>query len=129
MVIIGDFKIDFSNKTENRDVLIDLFQFLNLNMTTVQPSYITSTSEICIDKIFTNLGEAEYDIKTLDFHIADNMAQLVAYRVHTKSSEMKPCNPARRIVLYMPIVEPTLSYASVVRATAADCHMHILQYV
>lgn len=79
--IVGDFNINFLNETSVRARLFDLLFSYNLNITSTEPTRITSTSETCIDNIFTNTDENDYCTRTLNLHIADHCAQILEYRI------------------------------------------------
>ncbi|KAK9694620.1 Endonuclease-reverse transcriptase [Popillia japonica] len=77
--IAGDFNVNFAVKSNNREILLDVFRSSALNLTTLQYTRITTVSGSCIDNIFTNLAEADYNVKTVNLHIADHLAQILEY--------------------------------------------------
>ncbi|KAK9731466.1 hypothetical protein QE152_g13656 [Popillia japonica] len=79
--------MNFLNKTNNRDIFLDLLRSYDLDLSTIEPTRITATNETCIDNIFTNMDNNDIDVKTVNLHMGDHMAQIAEYRNDNKTPE------------------------------------------
>lgn len=86
VIVAGDFNINFTQLSKNRNRLIDCFRSYNLHITTNEPSRITINSKTCIDNVFTNISADKYKIVTMSLHMSDHLAQKFSYEVDYKET-------------------------------------------
>ncbi|CAH2005860.1 unnamed protein product [Acanthoscelides obtectus] len=78
--IAGDFNIDFSQESLNKQLLCSLLNSYDLHQTIFQYTRITSTSGTCIDNIFTNTST--YVSNVINSLISDHTAQKITMKVN-----------------------------------------------
>ncbi|CAH1959374.1 unnamed protein product [Acanthoscelides obtectus] len=91
--IAGDFNIDFSQDSPNKQLSCSLLNSYNIQQTIFQFTRITSASESCIDNIFTNISPFVSNV--INSSISDHTAQKITVMVDMN----KPANAVKKRIL------------------------------
>lgn len=75
--LVGDFNIDLLTPNKNMIEFISLLTSHNLQQTIFQNTRITPISQTCIDNIFTNCNNHNYEVQVIASKLSDHTAQKI----------------------------------------------------
>ncbi|XP_044757039.1 uncharacterized protein LOC123315417 [Coccinella septempunctata] len=76
--LAGDFNIDFLVESNDMRDLLNLLKSHGLAITSTLPTRVTKTSSTCIANVFTNKDLDNIKVRTINMHMSDHRAQLLA---------------------------------------------------
>lgn len=83
IVLVGDFNINFHNKTSQLTDLVSLIDSFGLHIVITDYTRITAQSSTCIDNILTDMNESDYTAAVMEPCLSDHLGQYIIIKSTT----------------------------------------------